>query len=173
MLALVTSEEPLWVNGDSTRLAQVIANLLNNAAKYTEPEGRIELRVAGEQDEIVFRVRDSGMGIAPEMLPKIFELFTQIDRSLDRALGGLGIGLSLVRSVVELHDGVVQAFSEGPGKGSEFVVRLPRLKSSTLNHHTEEGAARIHPDSTMFNGITTAQKSEIRKPEFEVTSRTQ
>jgi signal transduction histidine kinase len=137
-LAVLASEEELWINGDSTRLAQAIANLLNNAAKYTEPGGRIELRVDGEQDEIMFRVRDSGTGIAPEMLPKVFELFTQIDRSLDRALGGLGIGLSLVRSVVELHDGVVQAFSEGPGKGSEFVVRLPRLDPSTLDNYSDE-----------------------------------
>jgi signal transduction histidine kinase/DNA-binding response OmpR family regulator len=137
-LAVLVCEEELCVNGDATRLAQALANLLNNAAKYTEPGGRIELRVDGEQHEIVFRVRDSGMGIAQEMLPQIFELFTQIDRSLDRALGGLGIGLSLVRSVIELHDGVVQAFSEGPGKGSEFVVRLPRLDRSTLDNHSDE-----------------------------------
>jgi signal transduction histidine kinase len=169
-LVLLASEEPLWVNGDSTRLAQVIANLLNNAAKYTEPGGRIELRVDGEQDEIVFRVRDSGMGIAPDMLPKIFELFTQIDRSLDRALGGLGIGLSLVRTVVELHDGAVQAFSEGPGKGSEFVVRLPRLDPSTLDNHSDENtvsspasarASIPHP-----NGSTTkCQKAGVAKEE--------
>ena len=118
-------QERLWVNGDATRLAQALANLLNNAAKYTEPGGHIELKVERDLEQLVLRVRDSGIGIPPDMLPKIFELFTQIDRSLDRSQGGLGIGLSLVRSVVEMHQGVVQAFSAGLGKGSEFVVRLP------------------------------------------------
>jgi CheY-like chemotaxis protein len=127
-LALSLPQEPLWVNGDATRLAQVVANLLNNAAKYTEPRGRIELGLERESDQLVFRVRDSGIGIPSDMLPKIFDLFIQIDRSLDRSQGGLGIGLSLVRSVVEMHQGVVQAFSAGLGKGSEFVVRLPLLK---------------------------------------------
>jgi signal transduction histidine kinase/DNA-binding response OmpR family regulator len=127
-LSLSAPSEKLWVNGDATRLAQALANLLNNAAKYTEPRGRIELKIEKDADQIVFRVRDSGIGIPPEMLPKIFELFTQIDRSLDRSQGGLGIGLSLVRSVVEMHQGVVQACSAGLGKGSEFVVRLPLLQ---------------------------------------------
>ncbi len=157
-LVLSVSGDQLWVNGDSTRLAQVIANLLNNAAKYTEPGGRIELVVAGEQDEIVFRVRDSGIGIARDMLPKIFELFTQIDRSLDRAQGGLGVGLSLVKSVAELHHGTVQAFSEGLGKGSEFVVRLPRLDPNTVDERSQEGsplrAGRSFSSSTKSNGMT-------------------
>jgi signal transduction histidine kinase len=136
----------------------VIANLLNNAAKYTEPGGRIELVVAGEQDEIVFRVRDSGIGIARDMLPRIFELFTQIDRSLDRAQGGLGVGLSLVKSVAELHHGTVQAFSEGLGKGSEFLVRLPRLDPNTVDERSQEGsslrAGRSFSSSTKSNGMT-------------------
>jgi signal transduction histidine kinase len=157
-LALSVSEDPLWMNGDSTRLAQVIANLLNNAAKYTEPGGRIELRVTCEHDEIVFRLRDSGVGIAPDMLPKIFELFTQIDRSLDRAQGGLGVGLSLVKSVVELHHGTVQAFSEGLGKGSEFVVRLPRLDPSTVDDRSQEGSplrtGGSFSSSTRSNGMS-------------------
>jgi signal transduction histidine kinase len=163
-LALSVVEDSLWINGDSTRLAQVIANLLNNAAKYTEPGGRIELRVAlestvgAEDDQVVFRVRDSGIGIAPDMLPKIFELFTQIDRSLDRALGGLGVGLSLVKSVVELHHGTVQAFSEGLGQGSEFVVRLPRLRPNTVDERSQEGSAlragRSFSSSTKSNGMT-------------------
>jgi CheY-like chemotaxis protein len=121
------------VNGDATRLSQALANLLNNAAKYTEPGGRIELKVEREQEQLVFRVRDTGIGIPPDMLPKIFELFIQIDRSLDRSQGGLGIGLSLVRSVVEMHQGVVQAHSAGLGKGSEFVVRLPLLTQTSPN----------------------------------------
>jgi len=162
-LVLSVSGDQLWVNGDSTRLAQVIANLLNNAAKYTEPGGRIELVVAGEQDEIVFRVRDSGIGIARDMLPKIFELFTQIDRSLDRAQGGLGVGLSLVKSVAELHHGTVQAFSEGLGQGSEFLVRLPRLDPSTLKDRSEESSilrpAHIQAPSKESNGMKTKTKA--------------
>jgi len=162
-LVLSVSGDQLWVNGDSTRLAQVIANLLNNAAKYTEPGGRIELVVAGEQDEIVFRVRDSGIGIARDMLPRIFELFTQIDRSLDRAQGGLGVGLSLVKSVAELHHGTVQAFSEGLGQGSEFLVRLPRLDPSTLKDRSEESSilrpAHMQAPSKESNGMKTKTKA--------------
>jgi PAS domain S-box-containing protein len=117
--------EPLRLEADPVRLAQVIANLLNNAAKYTEPGGRITLTAAREGDEAVVRVRDTGVGVAADMLPKIFDLFVQADRSLDRAQGGMGVGLTLVRRLVELHGGGVQAYSDGPGKGSEFVVRLP------------------------------------------------
>jgi len=130
-LSFSLPKEQLWVNGDATRLAQALANLLNNAAKYTEPGGHIEFKVERDQRQLLFRIRDSGIGIPADMLPKIFELFTQIDRSLDRSQGGLGIGLSLVRSVVEMHQGVAQAFSAGLGKGSEFVVRLPLLSHTT------------------------------------------
>ena len=123
--------EPVPVDGDATRLAQVVSNLLNNAAKYTDEGGRIDLAVerAGEGDgaEAVLRVRDSGRGIDPAALANLFELFYQVDRNLDRSEGGLGIGLSLVKSLVEMHGGRVEAHSEGRGKGSEFVVRLPRL----------------------------------------------
>ena len=129
-LTVALPPEPLWVTADPARLAQVLANLLNNAAKYTEKGGRIELLVERDGDEAVFRVRDTGVGIAAEMLPCVFDLFTQIDRSLDRSEGGLGIGLTLVRRLVELHGGTVQAFSAGPGRGSEFVVRLPALATA-------------------------------------------
>ncbi|MGH7225309.1 MAG: hybrid sensor histidine kinase/response regulator, partial [Gemmataceae bacterium] len=118
-------DEPIVIEADATRLTQVILNLLNNAAKYTEEGGRIGLTVERQDAEVLVRVRDSGMGIAAEMLPKIFEPFTQIAQTLDRAQGGLGIGLTLVRRLVEMHGGIVQAFSEGRGQGSEFVVRLP------------------------------------------------
>jgi PAS domain S-box-containing protein len=121
--------EPVSLDGDLTRLAQVLANLLNNAAKYTPEGGRIELTVERNGQEAVLRVRDSGMGIPAEMLPKVFDLFTQGERALDRAQGGLGIGLTLVRSLVELHGGSVSALSEGPDRGSEFVVRLPLLQA--------------------------------------------
>src|SRR5262249_33586240 len=118
---------PLRLEADPVRLAQVVANLLLNAAKYTEPGGRIELSAEAAGGEVVLRVRDTGIGIAPEMLARIFEPFVQIDRALDRAEGGLGIGLTLVRSLVELHGGRIEASSEGFGRGSEFVVHLPLI----------------------------------------------
>ena len=119
-------EVPVPVEADPVRLAQVLWNLLNNAAKYTPDGGRITLTVE-RGDEAVVRVRDTGMGIAPEMLPRVFDLFTQVERTLDRAEGGLGIGLTLVRRLTEMHGGTVAAPSEGQGQGSEFVVRLPVL----------------------------------------------
>ena len=106
-----------------------MANLLNNAAKYTEPGGRIALELARNGSEGVFRVRDSGIGILPENIDKIFELFAQVDRKVDRAQGGLGVGLTLVQRLVRLHGGSIEAFSDGPGRGTEFVVRLPILES--------------------------------------------
>jgi len=115
------------VDGDSTRLEQVVANLVTNAAKYADPGGRIEVSVTREGDDAVLRVRDDGCGIAPEMLPRVFDLFAQADRGLDRAQGGLGIGLTVVKQLAELHGGRVEARSDGLGKGAEFVVRLPAL----------------------------------------------
>jgi len=118
--------EEVWLDADLTRLAQVFANLLNNSAKYMEPEGTITVTGSVSAEDVVVSVRDTGIGIAPEMLPYVFDMFVQADRSLERAQGGLGIGLTLVRRLVELHHGSVIARSEGSGKGSEFVVRLPR-----------------------------------------------
>jgi PAS domain S-box-containing protein len=116
---------PIFVDADTTRLAQVFANLLNNAAKYTERGGRVRLTVQRRGGEVVVSVKDSGIGIPAPMLSKVFEMFTQVDRNLERSQGGLGIGLSIVRRLVEMHDGTVEAHSDGDGKGSEFVVRLP------------------------------------------------
>jgi len=110
---------------DPARMSQAIANLLTNAAKYSEPEGRIQVRAAREGDELVIAVRDGGIGIQREMLPHIFELFVQERQALDRSHGGLGLGLTIVRNIVNLHGGSVAAFSEGIGRGSEFVLRLP------------------------------------------------
>jgi signal transduction histidine kinase/DNA-binding response OmpR family regulator len=124
-LSVTPPPRPLWVEGDLVRLAQVLANLLNNAAKYTEPGGRIWLTVGEDDSQAVLRVRDSGMGIPADMLGSIFELFTQVDPSLDRSHGGLGIGLTLAKQLVELHGGRVEAHSEGRNRGSEFLVRLP------------------------------------------------
>jgi len=132
VLSVSLPGEPVWVKGDPTRLEQVIVNLLTNAAKYTDEGGRIWLTVKQEEDEVelVLRVRDTGVGIAPELLPSIFDLFTQAPRTLDRSQGGLGIGLSLVQKLVELHGGTVAAHSAGLGQGSEFVVRLPALSAA-------------------------------------------
>jgi signal transduction histidine kinase/ActR/RegA family two-component response regulator len=115
---------PIWLSADAARLEQVVINLLTNAAKYTEEGGEIRLTVVKDRNDCVIRVRDSGVGIAPGLLPHVFDLFTQAERSLDRSQGGLGIGLALVQRLTELHDGTVEARSE-PGQGSEFIVRLP------------------------------------------------
>jgi signal transduction histidine kinase len=145
-------DEPIYVRADSTRLAQVILNLLNNAAKYTDEGGYIRLSVERSGDEVVLRVRDNGIGIAPEMLPKIFELFAQGERTLDRSQGGLGIGLTLVRRLVELHGGRVQAFSEGLGHGSEFAVRLPIVQKSDA---LREGNDTVENLSSLAAGQST------------------
>jgi len=132
-LVVTLPEQPLMLEADVVRLAQVVANLLTNAAKYTEKAGRIWLTAGPEAGEVVIRVRDSGVGIAPELLPRIFELFVQAERSLARSNGGLGVGLTLVRRLVEMHGGTVAAHSHGVGHGSEFVVRLPPLLSESAD----------------------------------------
>ncbi len=119
--------QPLRLQGDLTRLAQVIANLLNNAAKYTEDGGDIWVEASQVRSQVVVRVKDTGAGIAPSLLTHVFELFTQAERTLDRSQGGLGIGLTLVKQLVEMHGGSVEVYSEGLGKGAEFVVKLPAL----------------------------------------------
>jgi CheY-like chemotaxis protein len=117
--------EDIYVHADSTRLSQVVSNLLNNAVKYTEKGGHIWLTAGRQGNEAVVSVRDTGIGIAPEHLPHLFEIFSQTAPALERSQGGLGIGLSLVRRLVELHGGRVEARSGGIGKGSEFIIRLP------------------------------------------------
>jgi PAS domain S-box-containing protein len=118
-------EIPVYVDMDSVRLEQVVTNLLNNAAKYTEPGGQIWVTLDTDGGSARLRVQDTGIGIPPDLLGRVFDLFTQGERSLDRSQGGLGLGLTLVRSLVRLHGGTVEAFSDGPGCGSEFVVTLP------------------------------------------------
>jgi PAS domain S-box-containing protein len=125
ILKLAVPEEPVWLVADPTRLAQVVSNLLTNAAKYTPRGGRIDLTAKCEHGELLIRVTDTGLGIAPEMLPQVFDMFTQVNRTLDRSEGGLGIGLSLAKRLVELHGGTITAFTAGLGKGSTFTVRLP------------------------------------------------
>jgi signal transduction histidine kinase/CheY-like chemotaxis protein len=147
-LTMQLSGEPVHVLGDRTRLVQVLSNILNNAAKYTPPGGQILVRVTATDDRVVVVVSDNGIGIEPEVLPYIFELFTQAERTPDRSQGGLGIGLALVKSLVALHGGTVDARSEAPGRGSEFEICLPRLDATRAldgNALHEEGEARVEP----------------------------
>jgi PAS domain S-box-containing protein len=129
VLAVAAPDDQIWVDGDPVRLAQALTNLLNNAAKYTDPGGRIELTAARSGAYAVIRVSDSGIGIDPIMVPHVFDLFVQADRRGVAAAGGVGIGLTLARRLIELHGGRVDAFSAGPGLGSEFVIRLPAVEA--------------------------------------------
>jgi signal transduction histidine kinase len=141
VLTVSVPPEPIRLHADKGRLEQVVVNLLHNAAKYTEEDGRIWLTVELEGESVLIRVRDAGPGISPEFLPRIFDLFTQEEQSLDRSQGGLGIGLALVRRFAELHGGDVQAFST-LGQGSEFVVRLPLAPADTAPQELAVSEAR-------------------------------
>ncbi|MGH7127507.1 MAG: PAS domain S-box protein, partial [Planctomycetaceae bacterium] len=143
--AVAAPDEPIWVNVDAVRLAQVVTNLLNNAVKYTEPGGRISLSVQRSGPAVEVCVADTGIGIEPEFLPHVFDLFTQENRSLDRAQGGLGVGLTLVGDLVDLHGGTVEAFSEGSGRGSRFVVRLPVLAATGVSPPPSDGGPAESP----------------------------
>jgi PAS domain S-box-containing protein len=139
-LHLSLPEPPVMVSGDLTRLTQVMVNLLNNAAKYTPQGGHIDVTVKPENDSVVIRVCDTGSGMPRELVPRVFDLFTQGQRSLDRAEGGLGVGLTLVQKIVELHGGTVTAHSDGIDRGSEFVVRLPRDTALKVPAHPLKGS---------------------------------
>jgi two-component system CheB/CheR fusion protein len=141
-LEVVLPEEPLVVECDAVRIAQVLSNLLNNAARYTEPSGRITLEVRREDASAVVTVRDTGIGIAKAMLGRIFEMFVQSDPQDGRAQGGLGIGLALVRRLVEMHGGTVEAASAGQGQGSEFTVRLPLATAGAGDRSPDTGLVR-------------------------------
>ena len=130
VLATDVPSVPIRLSGDRVRLTQVLTNILNNAAKFTEPGGRVRLTVAASVGTVTVTVRDTGVGISAEVLPVVFSLFTQVDRSLNRSQGGLGIGLALVRRLVEMHKGTVAAHSEGPGKGATFTVTLPTTSAA-------------------------------------------
>ena len=133
------------LDADPTRLAQVFLNLLNNAVKFSDPGGRIDFEVAVAGGELLARVRDSGVGIAPEMREEIFEMFAQADRSLERSTMGLGVGLSLARRLVELHGGTISVASAGPGKGAEFVVRIPVSGGRAILPEASDAALRAAP----------------------------
>jgi PAS domain S-box-containing protein len=145
-ISVVTDSEPLWLFADATRLEQVLVNLLNNAVKFTPSGGQITVQAQLANDQAVVRVQDTGVGIDRQLLPKIFDLFVQGDMSLDRSKSGLGIGLALVKQLVALHGGTVEAHSEGPRSGSEFVVRLP------LSSHVKTGPANSSEDEPKIPG---------------------
>jgi PAS domain S-box-containing protein len=146
-LEIKTPGSHLRVRGDLTRLTQVFVNLLNNAAKYTPDHGHIAVEILAEDKNAAVHIRDNGVGIAPELMPRMFDLFTQGARPLDRADGGLGVGLALVHRIVSLHGGVVKAFSEGSGRGSELVVRLPRVDGEQVAPAQQENFMSVASDS--------------------------
>src|SRR4030095_2640687 len=142
-------DELISIEGDKTRLVQVIANILHNAAKFMDPGGQIRLSVRRDGSTAVIKIADTGIGIAPEAIPKIFELFTQVHSRSERAQGGLGIGLALVRRLTEMHGGTVTARSDGPGTGTEFTVRLPIMVAQIagLTHQKRETGTIPHVES--------------------------
>ena len=144
-LDLSLPSESLLLDADPVRLSQVVGNLLTNSAKYTEANGHIWLTARREGDQAVLRVRDDGIGIAPDMLPHVFELFVQVDHASTKAQGGLGIGLTLVKNLVEMHNGTVEARSEGLGKGSEFIVRLPLMVQERQPKEKDNGELQQEP----------------------------
>jgi PAS domain S-box-containing protein len=146
-LRLDIAGPPLLVDGDATRLSQVVVNLLNNAIKYTPDGGIIELRLYGRTGFAELKVRDSGIGIPASDLEGVFNMFSQLEPALDRAKGGLGIGLALVRGIVELHGGAIQAASAGPGLGSEFTVRLPLLAEKEAGCNAKAGTHTERPET--------------------------
>ncbi|MDQ3181382.1 MAG: PAS domain S-box protein, partial [Acidobacteriota bacterium] len=142
-LIISLPDAPVFIDADLTRIAQIILNLINNSAKYTEPGGKIWLTAETKADEVEIRVRDTGIGIPPQMLSGIFEMFTQIETTGEQARAGLGIGLSVVKSLVEMHGGSITAFSAGEGKGSEFVLILPLAKQqSAISKDSEQTSAK-------------------------------
>jgi PAS domain S-box-containing protein len=149
-LRVTLPPEPIYLNADPMRLCQVLGNLLNNSCKYTKPGGRIWLNAERQGSDVVITVGDNGIGIPPDKLPHVFELFTRVDQSLERSVGGLGIGLSLVKRIVAMHGGTVTAHSEGLGRGSEFIVRLPML--------IEQPRAQPLPSSTDTPAPTTGRR---------------
>ncbi|HZZ71093.1 MAG TPA: ATP-binding protein [Pirellulales bacterium] len=147
-LAISLPPEPILLEADPVRLAQVLANLLNNAAKYTENGGQIWLTAVPSDYSVAISVKDTGVGISPEMQSQVFELFTQVDRTYARRQGGLGIGLTLVRRLVEMHGGTVEVHSEGVGRGSEFIINLPLLRTTRgPAAEREKSAPRVKMDA--------------------------
>jgi CheY-like chemotaxis protein len=145
-LRIAIPEEPVMLYADPARLTQVLGNLLNNACKFSNRGGKVWLTVAPENGDVDIRVRDNGIGMTQDEIPRVFDMFTQLDTSLERSRDGLGIGLTLVRTLVELHGGSITVHSEGRGRGSEFVVRLPRVaKGETMPATNHDAPAPVVP----------------------------
>ncbi|MCA1588881.1 MAG: PAS domain S-box protein [Acidobacteria bacterium] len=147
-LTVSLADHPIYLDADPARIAQILGNLLNNACKFTEPGGKIDLSVTVDSGYAEIRIKDTGIGVGPEQLPVIFEMFVQADTSLERTQGGLGIGLTLVKRLAEMHGGSVEARSEGTGKGSVFIVRLPLATESA-----ESAVSRVLPDVAGRSGV--------------------
>jgi PAS domain S-box-containing protein len=160
-LALSLPDKPLIIDADASRLSQVVCNLLNNAAKYMQPGGEIALTADTADGDVLIRVRDSGIGIEPELLDKIFGLFTQVDRSMERSQSGLGVGLTIVKRLVEMHGGSVFARSDGLGRGSEFTVRLPLAADQTLDDREADRAQ--HEPSRPKRVLVVDDNASVRK----------
>jgi signal transduction histidine kinase len=156
--------EPVLTEGDWMRLVQVVEHLLGNAAKYTGVGGYIVVEVRATELEGIVRVRDNGIGLSPELLPRIFDLFTQGERALDRSQGGLGIGLTLVKQILELHNGRIEAYSDGPGQGAEFIVHLPRWvgERDTEGGPIEAGSLPGGPSETEAQSVFAPVPPESR-----------
>ena len=168
-LTITPPPAPVYVNADRTRLAQVFANLLNNSAKYSEPGQPISITFGRDGSDAVVRVRDAGIGIHPEMLPRVFDMFRQADRTGGRSRGGLGIGLSLVKRIVEMHGGTVTATSEGLGLGSEFVVRIPAHRRARMPAASTAG--RRHGDARRGAGSWSSTTTRTRPNRWRRCSR--
>jgi two-component system, chemotaxis family, CheB/CheR fusion protein len=162
-LSVHAAEQPLYVAGDATRLLQILGNLLTNAAKYTPPGGQISLSVQPDGDAVEIRVRDTGEGIPQDMLEAVFDLFVQSHASLERSEGGMGVGLTLVRNLVELHGGSVRAYSEGPGCGSEFVVRLPLTDERPQAAASQETATVSATDPARLRVLLVEDNADSRE----------
>jgi CheY-like chemotaxis protein len=158
-LAIGLSPQPLWVHGDSMRLAQVVTNLLNNAAKFTPPGGTIGLSTCREDSTAVIRIRDSGIGIPPDDLKRVFDMFVQLDPTNPRSQGGLGLGLNLAKHIVEKHGGTIAVVSEGADRGTEFTIRLPLgpapnpERSESRGPTTEPGKNEPSPGAPLSAGV--------------------
>jgi CheY-like chemotaxis protein/anti-sigma regulatory factor (Ser/Thr protein kinase) len=154
---------PVWTDADPDRVTQIITNLLHNAIKYTGQDGTIRIETCEEGEDAVIRIADTGAGIAPELLPRVFELFAQGEQGPDRAQGGLGLGLALVRRLTDLHAGTVTAHSEGPGRGSTFVVRLPRGVSPAGGVHAKRGATAAASAERTYRILIVEDNADARE----------
>src|SRR6185436_914875 len=145
-LAVQVPDQPVWATVDFTRIAQALANLLSNAAKYTEPHGRISVALSSDAADANIVVSDTGIGIPAALLPRIFDMFTQLQAHRDRTYGGLGIGLTLARRLVRLHGGSIDASSEGPGRGSQFTIHLPLVTVARGPEPRSDDSGRVSRD---------------------------